>query len=127
MTSVLLDAGALVAVERRDRTLIANLKAAGEAGERLRTNAAVLGQVWRGGSGRQATLAKFLQTVDVLPVDIELGRKAGMLLGMAGVSDVVDASLVAMANHGDRIVTSDVDDLRRLASHAGHRVLVSSY
>jgi hypothetical protein len=35
--------------------------------------------VWRGGSGRQAPVARLLAGVEVTPVDDLLGRRAGML------------------------------------------------
>lgn len=41
-------------------------------------------------------------------------------MGLAGMSDVVDAALVALANHGDEIITLDREDLGLLASSAGH-------
>ena len=51
-------------------------------------------------------------------------RDAGVLLGRAGTSDPVDASLVLLAEGGDRILTSDPDDLRHLADASGLRVAV---
>jgi hypothetical protein len=52
---------------------------------------------------------------DVVPLDKFLGRRAGVLLGRAGTSDVIDAAVVLLASDGDRILTSDPDDLRHLA------------
>jgi len=126
MTTVLLDAGALVAVERGDRAVIANLEAARRAGDLPATNAAILGQVWRGGDRRQANLARFLHSVRMHPIDDELGRAAGVLLGSTGTSDVVDAALVAMADDGDRIITTDPGDIQHLLAHGGRRVTVVS-
>jgi hypothetical protein len=40
------------------------------------------------------------------------------LLGRANATDVIDATLVLVARTGDRIVTSDPDDIRQLASAA---------
>jgi hypothetical protein len=40
------------------------------------------------------------------------------LLAAAGTSDPVDATVVLLARAGDRIITSDVGDLSRLASAA---------
>ncbi len=68
----------------------------------------VAGQVWRGGP-RQARLAQALDGVDVQPLDDDLGRAAGVLLGRARQSDVIDAAVVLLANDGDEIVTSDSD------------------
>lgn len=116
--SILLDAGALVAVERRDRDMIALIK--GELLSRRTpvTHAAVVGQVWRGGSGRQVPLGRLLPALDIVALDAPLGRRTGVLLGAAGTSDVVDAALVLLAADGDSVFTSDPEDIRRLASAA---------
>ena len=45
-----------------------------------------------------------------------MGRAAGALLGVAGTSDVIDAAVVLLASDGDDIITSDADDMTRLAS-----------
>jgi hypothetical protein len=57
-------------------------------------------------------------------VDIELARQAGVLLGRAGTGDPVDATVVAVASVGDRIITSDPHDIGRLVSASGRAVLV---
>jgi hypothetical protein len=122
--SIVLDAGALIALERNDRELISLLK--GELLERRPpiTHAGVVGQVWRGGRGRQANLARFLQGARVEPLDDGLGRRAGLLLGTARTADVIDAALVLVASPGDEIHTSDVDDIVKLARAAGREVKV---
>jgi hypothetical protein len=79
----------------------------------------VVGQVWRGGGGRQANLARLLAGVEVRPLDDALGKRAGVLLGRAGASDVVDAAVVLLAADGDEILTSDARDLAALAAAAG--------
>jgi len=120
--SLLLDAGALVAIERGDRDLIALIK--GERGEEraLVTHAGVVGQVWRGGHGRQANLARILPGVEVVALDDDLGRRAGVLLGQAETHDVIDASVVLLARDGDDIYTSDPDDLRCLVEATGAHI-----
>ena len=55
-------------------------------------------------------------------VDERLGRLAGELLAAAGARDVVDASLVLVAEHGDSLFTSDPGDLAQLAASAGLHV-----
>jgi hypothetical protein len=54
-------------------------------------------------------------SVNVLGIDERLGRMAGELLARSRTSDVIDAALVLVAEDGDRVVTSDVGDLRTLA------------
>lgn len=115
--AVVLDAGALIALERGDRTAWA-LYDETEAGD-LVTHGGIVGQVWRGVGGRQARLARALGKVVVLPLDDARGRAAGRLLGRTRAHDVIDAALVLLARDGDFIVTSDPDDLHPLAVAAG--------
>ena len=120
--SVVLDAGALIAVEAFDRQVLALLKQELLAGRAPVTHGGVVGQVWRGTGGRQARLARFLRAVRVEPLDEALGRRAGTLLGRARKSDVIDAALVLLAADGDLILTSDAGDLEPLAAAANLQV-----
>jgi hypothetical protein len=119
--TLVLDSGALVALERNERSMWVRLKGAHADGEPPVTHAGVLGQVWRGGS-RQARLAQALAGIDVRSLDEPLGRAVGQLLAEAGISDVIDAAVVLLATDGDEIVTSDHDDLEQLASALGRHV-----
>jgi predicted nucleic acid-binding protein len=115
-----LDAGALIALERGDKRMIALLQTAVEQGRRFRVPAGVVGQVWRD-RRIQAVLARFLRSeeVDILPLDEDLARACGELCAAARSADVIDASVVILARQrGDPIVTSDAEDLRRLDSSA---------
>lgn len=82
------------------------------------THAGVVGQVWRGGTGRQAVLAHLLAGVEIRPLDEDLAKRSGILLGLTGGSDVLDAALIALASDGDEILTSDPGDLVTLARRA---------
>ena len=124
MSALILDAGALVAVERGNRAMIARLRAAQQHGLDLRSNAMVVAQVWRDRHGRQAGLAQMLRAVDVRAVSPDDGRRAGVLLGMTGTSDPVDATVVLLASPGDRIVTRDPQDLAALAEAAANRAVI---
>jgi hypothetical protein len=115
---LVLDAGAFVTVERGDRDVVALVKRERLAGRAPVTNGGVVAQVWRGGSGRQASVARLLAGVDVAPIDDSLGRRAGMLLARTGHADAIDAAVVCLAVDGDDIVTSDPGDLRILAEAA---------
>ncbi len=119
--SLVLDAGALMALERNQRAMWVRLKDAVLMGELPRTHGGVLGQVWRGGH-RQARLSQALAGIEILALDEDLGRAAGRLLAVAGGSDVIDAAVVLIAEDGDVIVTSDLDDLEQLSA-ASHRHL----
>lgn len=124
MTALVLDAGALAAVDRGDRPMMARLAVARQHGLELRSNAMVVAQVWHDRQGRQASLARLLRAVDVRAISHEDGRQAGDLLGQAGTTDPVDATVVLLARPGDRILTSDPDDLTRLASAAGNSAVI---
>jgi hypothetical protein len=98
--------------------MAARLRIAAQHGFELSTNAMVIAQVWRDARGRQAQLAQLLQAVDIRPVSRTDGEQAGLLLAAAGTSDPVDATVVLLARAGDRIITSDVGGLSRLAAAA---------
>lgn len=118
MSGLTLDAGALIAFERNDRAVVALLARALEVGFSIAVPAGVVGQAWRNGR-RQARLARLLgaDRVEIEALDDQRAREAGQLCGVAGISDVIDASAVLCARRrGHRIVTSDPDDIRRLDS-----------
>lgn len=119
--TLVLDAGALIALERDDRAMWTRIKAALRAGEVPTTHAGVVGQVWRGGS-RQARLSRALAGVDVRPLDRRLAELSGELLATTGGSDVIDAAVALLAQDGDEIITSDPTDLRELVMAAGRHV-----
>lgn len=117
--SLVLDTGALVAIKRSDRNVVALLKRELLAGRAPLTHGGVVGQVWRGGSGRQANLARLLRGVEVRALDGALGRRAGELLSLAGEADVIDAAVALLAVDGDLVLTSDPGDLAALVAAAG--------
>jgi hypothetical protein len=119
--ALVLDSGALIALERNERAMWRRFKEALLAGEVAVTHGGVVGQAWRGG-GKQASLARALVSLDVRPLDDALGRAAGVLLAAAGRNDVVDAALVLLARDRDRIITSDLEDIELLAAFAGRHV-----
>jgi hypothetical protein len=120
--SLVLDSGALLAIERGDRDVMAMLKRE-LLGRRIPlTHGGVVGQVWRGGAGRQVRLAQLLPAVEVVALDATIGRRAGVLLGRTRKKDVIDAAVVTLAADGDLILTSDPEDLRALAEAAGVHV-----
>lgn len=114
----ILDAGALIALERNDRAMWQRLKLALRAREAPLSHGGIVGQVWRGRGARQALLARALDVIDIRRIDAVLGRAAGELLARAKQDDVIDAALVLLANDGDQIITSDPDDIAPLARAA---------
>lgn len=119
--TLVLDAGAFLAIERGDREVAALIAYERRDGGVPVTHGGVIGQVWRGGP-RQALVALLLAAVEVAPLDDTLGRRTGALLGRAGTDDVIDAALVLIAADGDHILTSDATDLAALAAAAGSDV-----
>ena len=120
--SLVLDAGGLLAVERGDRDVIALIKRERLAARAPVTHGGVVGQVWRGGGGRQTLLARLLPAIEIEPLDDDLGRRAGVLLGAARTADVIDAAVVLLAGNDDEILTSDPADLVALARAAGTHI-----
>jgi len=119
---LVLDSGALIALERNDRAMWRRFKAAQIAGSVPIAHGGIVGQAWRGRGPRQALLARALAGVDVRPLDDALGRAAGELLAAASTADVTDAALVLLAEDGDQIVTSDPNDIEPLAAASGRHV-----
>jgi hypothetical protein len=117
--SLILDAGAFIAVERADRDTVALIKRELLDRRTPITHGGVIGQVWRGGTGRQAGLARLIPAINIVPLDEKLGRRAGILLGRARTNDVVDAALVLLTVDGDTLLTSDPDDMEPLAVVCG--------
>jgi predicted nucleic acid-binding protein len=111
--ALILDAGALIAIDRRDRRVGAMLRVAQRDGLTVRTSAAVVAQVWRD-SARQASLAMVLRGIQILPVDEVAGKRIGELLGRTRSSDIVDGHVAVMAVTGDVVATSDAGDIQQL-------------
>ena len=112
--NLVLDAGALIAIDRDDHRIAGLVELGRRAGATLVTVAPVVAQAWRGGA-RQARLARLLGMVEVRTTTLADARAAGELLGAAGTSDVADALAVLAAMPGDQLLTSDPDDIGRLA------------
>jgi hypothetical protein len=119
---LILDSGALLALERNDRPMWRRFKAALLEGAVPATHGGVIGQVWRGRGSRHASLARALAAVDVRPLDDSLGRAAGEILAATRRADVIDAAVVLLAEDGDQILTSDPGDLEPLAAATDRHV-----
>jgi predicted nucleic acid-binding protein len=117
VTTLVFDAGALIAFERGDRRvgLMAELTRRDKR-ETIVVPAGVIGQVWRNGA-RQARLAALLSSRGVIieALDDAAAREAGQLCGLRSTTDVIDASVALAAIRRDAaVVTSDPDDIARL-------------
>jgi len=107
MSGLVLDAGALIALDRDDQRMLRRLLRARQDGDPVRTNPMALAQAWRDGR----------------PLD---GRRAGELLAATGTSDPVDASVALPAKGAAQLYTSDPGDLRKLCGAAGIEAVVIS-
>ena len=119
--TIVLDAGALIAIDRSDPTMMKLLAAASVHHEPLRTPSGVVAQVWRDGA-RQSRLSTWLRAVEEFPLDEARSRRVGTILRQARTSDVLDASVVELTRVGETVITSDRGDLAALANASGIRI-----
>lgn len=118
MAGTTYDTGALLAADRSDRRLWAIHAELIEAEIVPTVPAPVLAEAWRGGA-RQAPLSRLLSSCEVEPMSEEQARAVGVLAGRAGHGDIVDVTVVEGAvRRGDGVVTSDPDDIVRIANAA---------
>lgn len=116
MSGVTLDAGAMIALDRDDRRVIALLARAHDLGERVTVPATALAQAIRK-PARQARLVRLIRqpTTDLRALDGPDATAVGMLLAASRTADIVDAHVVICARRaGQAIATSDSRDLARL-------------
>jgi len=121
---LVLDAGALLAYDRGDRTVQAFLERASRNRTDVVTTTGAVAQVWRNGS-RNARLALLLRGVSEVELGSGHARRIGALLGTAQLADVVDASVVDAAADGAEILTSDPDGIVSLAAASQKTVIVT--
>lgn len=115
-TGVVLDAGALIAIERSNRKVTDLLRRLRDVGAPITLPAPALAQVLRD-PGKQVRLQLLLGTASTttVPLDRRAAGLIGVMLRRSGTTDVVDAHVVLCGlERRHAIVTSDPDDLRRL-------------
>lgn len=113
---ITLDAGGLIALDRGARQVVVLLARAAERGAQVTIPGTALAQAIRQPE-RQARLARLIRqpTITVAPLDRVDATSVGRLLAASGTSDIVDAHVVICARRtGQKVVTSDPDDLVRL-------------
>lgn len=112
---VVLDAGAFIALERRDRTMVSLAQLFVAKQTPLVTSAGVVAQVWRTGKDRQVPLAFLLRRTKVVDLTNAVARTVGCMLGASGTADAVDAHVVLIARQrGWPVLSSDADDLQSI-------------
>lgn len=123
MADVMLDAGVLIELERRNRDARLWWDEAVRRQDVLMTTSVTIAEVWRGyGRGRNWELRQILNAIDALRVGKEQGEEAGELLAEAGMGrqHVPDAILVVAARRrGADVISYDKGDVWLLASYVG--------
>jgi predicted nucleic acid-binding protein len=125
VTTVTLDTGALIALERRRPRMWRVLHRARALGVLPVVPADVVAEWWRGRSDLREDI---LASVVIEPLGERLARLAGECLAKVSGATTVDAIVMASAaQRGDAVYTSDVGDLERLrAFFPGVRVFSAS-
>jgi predicted nucleic acid-binding protein len=122
MPSIVYDAGALLAAERRNPDFLALHDELTSARIRPPVPVVVLAQAWR---GPQHQISRVLKGCDIVADDERVGRAAGVACAASATSDVVDAIVVATAvRHQAPVVTSDPEDLIRIADAIGVKLRI---
>jgi hypothetical protein len=120
MSCIVLDAGALIGIERNRRELWAVLKLAAERTDLVLVPSAALAQAWRG-TPAQARLARALEFCLLASFD-DVARRVGELCGRTRTRDICDAQVaIVAADRGDVLYTSDPKDMHRLIVACGRR------
>ena len=110
---IVLDAGALIALERREQRLWSVLTVAARHRDDVVVPSTVVAQVWRG-TRRQAALARALDQCIIAAFDV-MARDIGLLCGRTRTTDICDAHVALVATRGgDVLYTGDPDDLEPL-------------
>lgn len=122
--ALLLDADGVSKAARGQAPAVKFIVAAAGLSLPVATSAITLTETLRG-TPRDAPVHRLLKSIEVIPVDAEIARAAGALLGKAKRSDTVDAVVVATAQMLERryggpvlVLTSDRRDLAALAPPA---------
>lgn len=111
---LVLDAGAFIALERRDRVMLDLAQRLDHDRTPLVTSAGVVAQVWRGGA-RQVALTFVLRRTHVVDLTLAAAKSIGRVLGRSRTRDPIDAHVALLARERDwTVLTSDPDDLRRI-------------
>lgn len=112
-----LDAGALIALERRRARATELLRRATERQLPTTVPSAVIVEWWR---GRTDVRERILAAVQIEPLHAKLARAAGEAIAAVKGATSIDAIVVASAAlRGDAVLTSDPDDLNALAHYFG--------
>ena len=117
---LVLDSGAVSRLAERKREVAALLGALRDAGLWPPTvPSVVLVECLQGHAARDASTNRFLKTCDVVEeLEENIVRRAAHLRARARKGSAVDAIVVAHAEPGSTVLTTDVHDLEALAAHS---------
>lgn len=117
---LVLDSGAVSRLAERTRSSVALILALREEGLWPPTvPSVVLVECLRGHGARDAAENRLLNTCEIVEEMPEaLARRAAWLRGRARHGSAVDAIVVAMAEPGGTVLTTDPKDLRALAAYS---------
>ena len=114
---IVLDAGAFMALERRDEVMTRFVERAYLDGTQLVTSAGVVAEVWRGGRNKQVPIGFLLRRTKIVNLDKSVAKALGLVLGISGSHDPIDAHIVFIARErGWPVLTSDPGDLAAIDS-----------
>lgn len=122
---LILDSGAVRRLAEHSRDSLALILAFREEGLwPPRVPSVVLAECLQGHAGRDANENRFLKICEIAEAIPEsLARRAALLRRLARRGSAVDALVVASAEPGGTVLTSDPDDLEALAGHADDVVI----
>lgn len=111
-----MDAGGVLAWANGDGDARAAIERARSSGYAVVIPSVVVAQVHRGGQARAGTGRIFKAVDAIIPTSVEIALRAGELLAAAGLTDAIDAIVVAeaLAAVPAIILTSDRPDIGRL-------------
>lgn len=117
---LVLDSGGLSRLSQRTRRAAALIGALKDAGLWPPVvPSVVLVESTSGTARTDANINRFLKTCEVDPIVLELtARRAGQLRTLGGRGSAIDALVVAIAEPGSTVLTSDRADFEALAAHA---------
>jgi len=116
LKTIVLDAGALIALEKRNGRVLAVLRELFEGRVTAHVPAPVVAQAWRG-APRQHAMTRLMraEAVRVHAFTEDVAYRVGVLLAASRTADVVDAHVALLARSlAAPVLTSDPSDLARL-------------
>lgn len=119
MRGYTLDAGAFIALERRDDFMVSVIFRAFTGGLTVSIPQTVIAQVWRGGNGRQANTARLINAgraagaaVVIDDLSDERTKAIGIAIGRTGHADITDVHVALLAaEQRHTVLTSDAGDI----------------